>query len=621
MGRMLGAVAKRGVPRSIGRYEIRKELGRGTMGVVYEAWDPVLDRTVALKTIGAQSLSRAERKTYEKRFLTEARAAARLSHPGIVVVHDVGRDSDRGLLYMALERLEGETLADLIASGRRVDWREALRITGRVAAALHHAHTQGVVHRDVKPANIMVLRSGEPKIMDFGIARVDAGHLTTPGELFGTPLYMAPEQALGRPVDARADLFSLGTIAYTLLTGRAPFAAPSVPAILARVAHRSAPPPSELVPGLPPAVDDVLARAMAKAPEDRYPTGQMMEEDVQDVQAGRPPRHRAAWKPTPKGERTFTSPAVGDVPDLDLVEDAPARPRRPRRWRSRLERLVLLALTGAAAVHFWDHPEDLGYWQRVGREGQRLLSGLMTPAPPEASPVPPTPSPTAEQTAVPTPAAAPVASPESSPGTAAAGPAEGTTEPPGDVSALAMPTELAPSGSGAPASTQPEPTPTPPSPALPADVGADADARQTASAPAVAEEPALASPATPRKEKAKEKASSPAPRKAPPVAWLSIGFEHHLTSGTLEVWVDDKRVAKEALDSRVTRKLLGFELRSGSVQQTLGLDPGRHEVRVRLRSGDDDRTARSSTTFRAGTTRRLEVKASRLRGGLTLEWK
>ncbi len=584
MGRILGAVARHGGPRSIGRYEIRKELGRGTMGVVYEARDPALDRIVALKTVGASSLPRSERKRYEKRFLTEARAAARLSHPGIVVVHDVGRDPDSGLVYMALERLDGETLADLIASGRRLDWREALRITGRVAEALHHAHTQGVVHRDVKPANIMILRSGEPKIMDFGIARVDAGHLTTPGELFGTPLYMAPEQALGRPADARSDLFSLGTIAYTLLTGEAPFAAPSVPAILARVAHRSAPPPSELVPGLPPAIDDVLARAMAKAPEDRYPTGQALAEDVDDVLGGRPPRHRAERKPSLKGERTVVSTAVdGGIRDLDLVEEAPTPPRRPGRWRTQLERTVLVALAGAAAYHFWLHPEDVGFWERLGRETHRRLTALATPAPLEEEPGPPAASPAPMPTAAVTASPEPLISAEPGPGTPAPTLSEGTSEPAADASKPEVPATPA-----APASTLPEATPTPkPSPRPPS----------------------------------KKKPASPPPGRAPAAAWLSVGFEHHLASGTLEVWVDGKRVAKEALDSRVTWKLLGLELRSGSVQQTLGLTPGRHEVRVRLRSGDDDRAARSSATFRSGATRRLEVKAPRLRGGLTLEWK
>ncbi len=588
------------------------------MGVVYEARDPSLDRIVALKTVGASSLTRAERKRYEKRFLTEARAAARLSHPGIVVVHDVGRDRKSGLLYMALERLDGETLADLIASGRRLEWREALRITSRVAEALHHAHTQGVVHRDVKPANIMILRSGEPKIMDFGIARLDAGHLTKAGELFGTPLYMAPEQALGRPADARSDLFSLGTIAYTLLTGQTPFAALSVPAILARVVHRSVPPPSELVPGLPSAIDDVLARAMAKAPEDRYPTGQALAEDVEDVLGGRAPRHNAEWKPSRNGERTVVSGTVeGDVPDLVLAEEAPKRRRRPRRWRHRLERTVLVALAGAAAYHFWIHPEDIGFWERLGRQAHRRLSAFTAPVPSAATPDAPTASLSPVPTVAATARAEPLSSAEPEPGGLAPAAPEPTSEPTAVVSTPEVPVTLA-----APAPTLPEPTPTPVPTSGLLEPGAKTAASTMSTAPAAVEEPAPAPTPepSPRPPSKKEPASQPS-RKAAPPAWLSVGFEHHLASGTLEVWVDGNRVAKEALDSRVTRKLLGFELRSGSVQQTLGLEPGRHEVRVRLRSGDDNRDARSSATFRSGATRRLEVRAPRLRGGLTLEWK
>ena len=612
MGRMHGAVARRGVPASIGRYEIRRELGRGTMGVVYEARDPVLDRTIALKTVGAQSLSRGERRKYEKRFLTEARAAARLSHPGIVVVHDVGRDGKSGLLYMALERLEGETLAERIASGRRLDWREALRIVGRVAEALHHAHAQGVVHRDVKPANIMILRSGEPKIMDFGIARIDAGHLTTPGELFGTPLYMAPEQALGRPTDARSDVFSLGTIAYTLLTRQAPFAAPSVPAILARVAHRSAPPPSEIEPDLPLEIDAVLGRAMAKAPEDRYPDAKMLAEDVEDVLGGRPPRHCAGWTPRPRGERTIVSAGVdGDIPDLELVEDAPARRRRPRRWRLRFLGLALVAGVVAAAYHFSAHPEDRDFWERHGRDAHRRLVALTAQAPPQAQPAVPTPVPTPVPTAPATPAGEPAASPE--PGAASESLAPGTEEPAAEAPPPGAPTSTAvPSPAETGSEVRAEPTPAGP------DAGGKGSPAHTSPAPAETLEPTPAPTPTPAPRP--RSATSP-PRKTAPVAWLSVGFEHHLSGGTLEVWVDDKRVAREALDSRVTRKVLGLEMRSGSVQQTLGLEPGRHEVRVRLRSGDDVKTARSAANFRAGATRRLEVKAPWLRAGLTLEWK
>src|SRR5688572_11159369 len=172
------------LPKKIARYEIRAELGRGMMGVVYEAFDPDLDRTIALKTIQlAFAASDEEREVFEKRFFAEARAAARLSHPGIVVVHDVGRDPDTGTLYIALERLQGRTLADVIRNDAPVPWREALRLVGTVAEVLHHAHGQGVVHRDVKPANIMVLPTGEPKIMDFGIAKVEAAQLTAAGQV------------------------------------------------------------------------------------------------------------------------------------------------------------------------------------------------------------------------------------------------------------------------------------------------------------------------------------------------------------------------------------------------------------------------------------------------------
>ena len=278
-----------GQPAQIGRYEIRGELGRGMMGVVYEAHDPALGRSIALKTIRlALAATDGERADFERRFLTEARIAARLSHPGIVVVHDVGRDTERGILYIALEHLHGRTLAEQVSEGP-LDWRDALRLVAGVADALYYAHKQGVVHRDVKPANIMVLPTSEPKIMDFGIAKLETAHVTSPGQFFGTPLYMSPEQALGHAVDARTDLFSLGSVAYLLLAGKPPFEAPSVPGILARVAYQHAKPLSEMGRDVPPDAEYVVARAMAKSPEDRYADGRTMAEDIADVLAGRPP--------------------------------------------------------------------------------------------------------------------------------------------------------------------------------------------------------------------------------------------------------------------------------------------------------------------------------------------
>ncbi len=278
--------ARKAVPSAIGRYQILRELGRGAMGVVYEAHDPALSRNIALKVIQPLALGDVRMsETFEKRFQAEARIAAQLSHPGIVVVHDVGRDDESGTLFIALEHLEGRTLAEMTEDGRPIPWREAVRLTLGVARALDHAHAQGVIHRDMKPANVMVLASGETKIMDFGIASVEEARarLTAPGDFLGTPLYMAPEQALEGSADQRTDIFSLGAIAYTLLTGRPPFEGSNLLQLAARVVKDDPPPPSSLVPGIPAEVDRVVARAMAKAPEDRYPDARSMAAELQAI--------------------------------------------------------------------------------------------------------------------------------------------------------------------------------------------------------------------------------------------------------------------------------------------------------------------------------------------------
>jgi len=276
---------------TIGRYEILREIGRGAMGVVYEARDPALERTVALKVIQPSAEGEAAR-VFEERFLAEARIAAALQHPGIVVVHDVGRDPATGTLFIALELLRGQTLADLAAAGP-LDWRTTLNLVAQVARALHHAHRQGVVHRDVKPANVVVLPSGEAKVMDFGIARLESARqrLTITGEFIGTPLYTAPEQAKTEDVDGRADVFSLASVAYTLLTGRAAFMAPTIPGIVHRVVYEEPHPLSRIVRGLPADVERVLTRALAKDPERRYQTAEAFAEDAEDILAGQPPRH------------------------------------------------------------------------------------------------------------------------------------------------------------------------------------------------------------------------------------------------------------------------------------------------------------------------------------------
>jgi hypothetical protein len=602
------------------------------MGVVYRAWDPVLGRTIALKTIKPVTASHAQPEAWEKRFLIEAQAAARLSHPAIVVVYDVGRDPETEVLYMALEYLEGQTLAEKSAPGRPLPWRETLRIVGQVAEGLHHAHAQGVVHRDIKPANIMIVASGDAKILDFGVARLDEGSLTNPGDLCGTPLYMSPEQASGHALDARSDIFSLGAVAWALLTGQTPFDAPSLSAILTRVMHRSPAPPSELVPGIPKQVDEILARAMAKMPEDRYPDGRQLAEDIEDVLAGRVPRHRAEWDPLRTGERTRVSRSAraDHPPDSELLGGDPVPKTRRRKRRAAVRAALLLMLVASAAAYLQAHPEDRQLWTLLARRAAASRPGVVLRSwarVPSTGTSPATGASVARPNARPSPAtpATPDILIESPPAVSADVTAQSGSEVIGatasDPSSVAPPAALdetieplpaltdrtadtSESRAEEPASSEPpvappSPTPTP----EPAAASAAGDTASSTSPPAL--NPAQARPRS----------------KRAPAAYLSIGFQHRLKGGTLEVWVDARQVAKEKLDSRVTKKVLLFEVRKGSVQQTLPLEPGRHQVKVHVRSNGQTRSARTTAIFRASATRRLEISLSRLSGKVSLEWR
>src|SRR5262249_13912 len=304
-------------PRTVGRYVIQAELGRGMMGVVYRAHDPDLGRDVALKVIrpAAGFAGEEEGIDFEKRFLQEARSAASLSHPGIAVVHAVGRDPATGSPYMALELLKGRPLDAVLREKGALPWREALRVGQKLAEALFEAHSKGIVHRDIKPANVMVLESGDPKIMDFGIAKVEASALTAAGQLFGTPLYMSPEQALGHPVDARSDLFSLASVLYEMLTGRRAFAGESVPRILLALTITGPDPPPGLGGGLAPPGDGTPPGALPKGPDERSPDGRALARDTGDVLAGRAPA-RAPQPGPSEGAATRVSarPAAPTVP-------------------------------------------------------------------------------------------------------------------------------------------------------------------------------------------------------------------------------------------------------------------------------------------------------------------
>ncbi len=269
------------LPKTIGRYEVLAEVGRGSMGVVYKARDPRIGRIVALKTIAFSfPLGPGEEEEFLRRFYHEAQVAGRLNHPNIVTIYDVGEKGAEGDAYIAMEFVEGTNLQELLAGGGRLPLAQVADIMDKLSQALDSAHDAGVVHRDIKPANILLTESGQPKILDFGIARLAAGGLTRPGRFFGTPNYMSPEQVTGVEVDGRTDQFSLAVILYQLLTGEKPFAGESVTAISYQVVNVDPPPPSKLNPSLRAPFDRILRKALAKNVSDRYPRCQDFAADL-----------------------------------------------------------------------------------------------------------------------------------------------------------------------------------------------------------------------------------------------------------------------------------------------------------------------------------------------------
>lgn len=271
--------------KHFGRYEIVGELGRGAMGVVYKARDPQIDRMVALKTVSLRGQEPEDAAEFRRRFVNEAQAAGRLHHPGIVSVFDVGEETQTGEPYIVLEYVAGEALNKIIAREKKLPLQRALQIAEEVADALDYAHEQGVTHRDVKPGNILITESGHPKIADFGIAKLNLAHFTIPGKVLGTPAYMAPEQLSGEGADGRSDLFSLGVILYAMVTGHSPFQGNSATTVCFKVANREPVPASALDLNLPPELDAVIARAMAKDRDDRYQRGADFANDVRVLRA------------------------------------------------------------------------------------------------------------------------------------------------------------------------------------------------------------------------------------------------------------------------------------------------------------------------------------------------
>lgn len=316
------------------RYEIVGELGRGGMGVVYRAIDPAIGRSVAIKTIRTDpSMSPREALGLRERLLREARAAGCLSHPNIVTIHDLGQEGE--ITYIVMELVEGRTLDQLLRDEGPLPLDDSLDLLEAAAAALDYAHARGIVHRDVKPANIMVTGDRLVKLADFGIAKLPLGQtMTETGAVIGSPFYMAPEQLAAKPLSGRTDQFALASVAYTLLTGRRPFEGDTVASLIARILYEQPPAAHQLNAGLPDAVTPVFERALSKDPARRF------ESCGQFVAA-----LAAALGTVPQ-------PAPAPEPVASPPRPAPAPTPRPRgrRWRYLWIPAALLALAALALV-------------------------------------------------------------------------------------------------------------------------------------------------------------------------------------------------------------------------------------------------------------------------------
>ncbi|MGQ0667246.1 MAG: serine/threonine-protein kinase [Nitrospiraceae bacterium] len=261
--------ASGGPPATLGRYKVLKEIGRGAMGVVYLGKDPTIQRFVAIKTMRLDTIDDADKlQEVKDRFFREAESAGRLSHPNIVTIYDAGEEHDLG--FIAMEMLEGTTLKQWSRKPNLLALDKVIPTLATVAEALDYAHQHGVVHRDIKPANIMLTKDEFVKVMDFGIAKMASSSKTQTDMVLGTPTYMSPEQIAGKMVDGRTDIFSLGVVMFELLTGRPPFTADNVSALLFAIAHTPCPALATLRSDLPPIAQQVLDRALQKDPVQRY---------------------------------------------------------------------------------------------------------------------------------------------------------------------------------------------------------------------------------------------------------------------------------------------------------------------------------------------------------------
>jgi eukaryotic-like serine/threonine-protein kinase len=576
------------LPETIGRYRILDEIGRGAMGRVYRAHDPHTDRTVALKVLDVEHGRTAEQAAQAHiRFLREARAAGRLSHPGIVAVYDADLDTASGSPFLAMELVTGRSLAEVLGERGLLPWSEAVAIAAAVAEALDHAHSRGVVHRDLKPANVLLADSGAVKVSDFGVAMLVDDSSTLTGMLRGTPSYMAPEQIRGDAVDGRSDLYSLGAVLYEMLTGEAPFQAESLVGVAHQAVHDEPRPPSFACPDLPLDLERVVLRAMAKRPDARYASGRELAAALRvSAEPTAPPPFTELAAPPPVAEPT-TPPPAAEPPTVVMprvaavTATAPPLSPRPRARTALAVAALAAALAGALAVVLW-----LGRAQD-SPDGSAGLSPDSTHRPLTTA----------------APATPPVTAPD---GAAARTEAEEPAEnrPP----AVVAPDEPPPV---APIESEAAP---PTSEAVPAKPPAPPAAARAS--PVAPPDSAGVQPTAPPETAPVEVPELPV---AAPTATIELHFIHRIKAGELEVWIDGEPAWSTPLESpRNPLRRIGGEELIGFID----VPAGRREIEVRVTNAAESIDARAavSAELATGGTHVLRAALQPLRSRLRLEW-
>ena len=468
-------------PEQLGKYEIRGTLGKGAMGTVYSAWDPIISRRVAIKTVRLPDAGDIDAQEELARFKREAQAAGRLTHPNIVGIFDYGESAE--LAYIVMEFVAGRTLKSILDGDERMPVATVSRVMADLLAGLQFSHERGVVHRDIKPANVMLTDSdGQAKIADFGIARIESSNLTQAGTIMGTPAYMSPEQFMGQTVDQRTDIYSAGVVLFQLLTGERPFEG-SMATIMHKALNMRLPKPSDLSVTSPLALDPVVARAMAKRPEERYETASAFAEAIRTALAN------------PAGAGSVLGTGLGDLDgEATIIQSGPrSRPtelqgkREPESIKRRSKAPIFagigfIALVGAGASAAWftgafnapPHPPTPSPAPiEVTSEGKPPVIAVV----PTIAPLPPPPLASQEPSSQP---AAPNLPPEPRPNLTQVVPPR--TDPPARQTAQIIP-------------PAPEPPPQPAS--TPSDAGGTASVPRRADVGGVSLEPAIVSPPAP----------------------------------------------------------------------------------------------------------------------------